>query len=85
MGRESRLPRTVHTHRIRLPPLSVVQQHPVVYTVLDFASVLESLGEEVSEEIVVGSLLEAELADVVEVDGEFLCVAGGGRGGGGKT
>ena len=61
-----------NTHRIRLPSLTIVQQHPVVHPVLDLTRVLQCLGEEISEEIVIWSLFEAEFTDVVEVDGEFL-------------
>jgi hypothetical protein len=60
------------TYRVCFPTLSSVQQHPVVNSVLDLASVLERLGEEFTKEIVIGSLLKPELSDVVEVDGKLL-------------
>lgn len=59
--------------RSRLPTLAVVEEHPVVRAVFDLARVLQHLGEELSEEVVVGRLLETELPDVVEVDGELVC------------
>ena len=74
MGHDCAMLVKMITHRVGHPSLSIVQEHPVVHAILDLASVLESLGEEVPEEVVVRSLLESELADVVEVDGELLCV-----------
>lgn len=47
-----------------LPALAVVELHPVVLTVLDFATVLECLSEQVAQVIVVGCVFEAKVADV---------------------
>lgn len=57
-----------------VPSLSriLVDLHPVVLAVLDVAGVLESLGKELAEVVVVGGVLEAEVADVGEVLGELL-------------
>ena len=55
-----------------LPSLALVQQHPVVHAILSLAGSAKSLGEQVSQEVVVGSLGESELPDVVEVDGKLL-------------
>lgn len=55
-----------------LPSLALVQQHPIVHAILSLAGSAKSLGEQVSQEVVVGSLGESELPDVVEVDGKLL-------------
>ena len=54
--------------------LPSVDRHPVVHAVFDFPAVLEDLGKEFSEEIIVRGFLETELANIVEVDGELLCI-----------
>ena len=56
-----------------LPALSIVQLHPVVFAVLDLASALQRLGEELTQVVVVGCVLEAEVTDVAEVLVELLC------------
>lgn len=57
-----------------LPALAVVKLHPVVLAVLDLARVLECLSEEIAHVVVVGRVLEAEVADVGQVLVELLCV-----------
>jgi hypothetical protein len=54
------------------PALAVVKLHPVVLTILNLAGALEGLGEELAQVVVVGSVLEAEIANVAEVLVEFL-------------
>ena len=61
------------THCAGLPALAVVEHHPVVHAILGLARIFKNLGEELSQEVVVGRLLEAELANIVEVDGELFC------------
>lgn len=63
--------------RIRLvfPAPAAVQLHPVIFSILHFASVLESLGEQVPQVVVVGRIFETEIADVGKVLVEFLCMA----------
>jgi hypothetical protein len=61
------------THAGHLPSLSAVQEHPIVYAVLVLTGSTKCLGKEISQEVVVGSLGEAQLPHVVEVDSEFLC------------
>jgi hypothetical protein len=56
-----------------LPALAIVQLHPVVLAVLNLASALERLGEELAEVVVVGGILETKVADVAKVLVEFLC------------
>lgn len=63
--------RRVRLHR--LPTLAVVKLHPVVFAILDFASVLEGLGEEVAEIFVVWCVFETKVADIAQVLVEFLC------------
>jgi hypothetical protein len=57
-----------------LPTLAVVQLHPVVLAILNLPSALEGLGEELAQVVVVGGILESEVANVAEVLVEFLCV-----------
>jgi hypothetical protein len=54
------------------PALAVVKLHPVVLAILNLAGALEGLGEELAQVVVVGSVLEAEIANVAEVLVEFL-------------
>lgn len=56
-----------------LPAPSIVQLHPVVLAILNFAGGFERLGEEVTHVVIVGSVLESEVADVCEVLVELLC------------
>lgn len=63
----------VCTHSPSLPALASIQQHPVVHAVLWLVRLLEDLGEELSEEVIVWRLLEAKLAHVVQVDAEPVC------------
>jgi hypothetical protein len=54
------------------PASTAVQLHPVVLAVFDLTGILECLCEEIAEEVVVGRIFEAEIADVAEVFVEFL-------------
>jgi hypothetical protein len=56
-----------------LPALAVVQLHPVVLAILNLASALESLGEQLTQVVVVGGVLETEVTDVAKVLIELLC------------
>lgn len=42
------------THITSFPSLAVVQQHPIVNTIILFSDILENLGEQLAEEVVVG-------------------------------
>lgn len=55
-----------------LPPLAIVQLHPVVLAILNLAAVLEGLGEQVPKVVVIGSILETEVPDVRKVGVELL-------------
>ena len=57
----------------RLPALAVVQLHPVIFTVFDFSSALESLREKFAQIIVVRGVLETQVPDVAEILIQFLC------------
>lgn len=62
--------------RMRLhdfPALSIVQLHPIIFAILDFAGALERLREQLAEVIVVGGVFESEVAYVAEILVEFLC------------
>lgn len=56
-----------------LPALAVVELHPVVLAVLYLASALERLREQLTQVVVVGGVLEAQVANVAQVLVEFLC------------
>lgn len=66
-------------YSLSLPSPSSVQQHPIIHPIFDLARSSQRLGEQVSEEVVVGRFGETELSDVVEVDGEFLCESASSR------
>lgn len=57
----------------RLPTFAIVQLHPIVFTVLDLARILESLSKEFSEVVVVWGVLKPEIPDVAQVFVEFVC------------
>ena len=56
----------------RLPPLAVVQLHPIVLSIFDLARSLESLSEQITQVVVIWSILESKVADVAEVLVELL-------------
>lgn len=66
---------SMKAHRVRLPSFPVVQQLPVEHRVIRFTYNSEHLDEQLLEEIVVRCLLEAKLADIVQIDAELLCNA----------
>ena len=51
----------------RLPPLAIVKLHPVILSILDLASALESLSEQVAKVVVIWGILKSKVADVAEV------------------
>lgn len=54
------------------PALAVVKLHPVVFSILDFARVLQSLSEEVAKVVVVWCVLESKVSYVAQILVEFL-------------
>lgn len=58
--------------QLGFPSFAVVQKHPVVDAVLNLVHALQCLGEQVSQKVVVWSLLERQLANIVQVDTELL-------------
>jgi hypothetical protein len=57
----------------RLPPLAVVDFHPVINAVFGFPRVLKGLGEKITEVIVVWLVLESKVANITQILVEFLC------------
>lgn len=57
------------------PTFAIVQLHPVILAILHLARILQSLGEEFPEIVVVRSVLEAEIADIAQILVELLCDA----------
>jgi hypothetical protein len=59
---------------LRVPSLSRILRdlHPVVLAILNLARILEGLGEELSEIVVIGSVLKTQVADICQILGEFL-------------
>jgi len=47
-----------------LPPLAIVQLHPVILAVLNLTSALECLGEQLAQIVVVWSILKSKVADI---------------------
>lgn len=62
------------TYSVGLPALSSIQQHPVVHAIVSLASSSESLGEQVTQKVVVWGFCETKFSDIVEINGEFLRV-----------
>jgi len=58
-----------------VPALAAVQLHPVVFAILDLASVLQRGGEEFAEVVIIGLVLEAQVANVGKVLVELFRVA----------
>ena len=55
-----------------LPALAVVELHPIIFSILNLAGALESLGEEVAKVVVIWSILKSKVADVAEILVELL-------------
>lgn len=49
-----------------------VQQIPIEDTIINLVVVFQDLGEQLSQEIVIGCFLETKFADIVEIDTKFL-------------
>lgn len=60
--------------RFVFPAPSVVQLHPVIFSVFNIASVFQSLCEEVPKVVIVGGVLESKIPYVSEILVKFLCV-----------
>lgn len=57
------------------PTSTVVQLHPVVLPIFNFPCVLQGLSEEVSQIVIIGSVLETEVANVGQILVEFIWIA----------
>ncbi len=47
-----------------IPSSSTIQLHPVVLAVFNIARILKRLGEQVSQEVIVGSVFESEISHI---------------------
>jgi hypothetical protein len=61
------------TNRASFPTLSIIEQHPIKHTIFLLSDVLQNFGKKLTKEVVVWVLLEAEFANIVQVDAKFLC------------
>lgn len=59
--------------RLVLPPASVVQLHPVIFAIFDFPGILQCLGEQVSQVVIVRGVFKPEVAHVGQIFIELLC------------
>lgn len=59
-----------------LPAAAAVDLHPVVFTVFHFSGITERFGQDLTEMIVVWSLLKSEVSAVFKVFSEFLWYTG---------
>jgi len=55
------------TIRLVVPSSSIVELHPVVLPILHFAGVLEGLCQKITEIVVVGGVLKAEVANIAQI------------------
>lgn len=55
-----------------LPTLAVMELHPIVFTILNLSCILQGLGEEFAEVVVIRGILESKIANIAEVFVEFL-------------
>jgi hypothetical protein len=58
--------------RDSLPTLAVVQLHPIVFSIFDFAAVLEGLSEQIPQEVVIGCIFETKVSHIGEVLVELI-------------
>lgn len=58
---------------LRLPSSSTVQLHPVVLAIFELVRISSRLGEEITEEVVIGGILESKISNIAQVFVEFLC------------
>ena len=58
-----------------LPPFSIVELHPIIFAILNLATVLEGLSEQITKEVVVGGVLETEVANVAQILIELVWIA----------
>jgi hypothetical protein len=62
MSREGRMVPSAHT----------VQQIPIENTVINLVVAFHDLGEQLSQEIIIGSFFETKFADIVQIDTKFF-------------
>lgn len=56
----------------RLPALTIIKLHPIIFPVFYFSSVLQCLSEEVSKKVVIGCILEPEVPYVAQILVELI-------------
>lgn len=56
-----------------LPSFAIIELHPIVLSIFDFAGVLERLSEQLTQIVVVRSILKSKVPDVAKVFAELLC------------
>ena len=56
-----------------LPSSTIVEFHPIVLAIFNFASVLQSLSEEFSKIVIIGRVLKAKVPNVAQIFVELLC------------
>jgi len=54
------------------PPFAIVQLHPVVFSVIHLAAVLQGLSKESTKEVIVGCILKAKVSHVAQVLVELI-------------
>lgn len=57
----------------RFPAFAVVQLHPIILSILNLARVLQSLGEQIPQIIIVRGLFEPQVPDIAQILIELLC------------
>jgi hypothetical protein len=54
------------------PALAIIQQHPIVNTIILIPRSLKHLRKELSKEVVVWILFKAKFSNIIHIDREFL-------------
>lgn len=52
-----------------------VEKIPVVHPIIKVAVILHGLREQLPEKIVIWSFFKTQLANIIEIDAEFLCTS----------
>jgi len=60
------------TYMSCFPALAIVQQHPIVDTVILITGGLQHLGEKLSKEIVVWTFFKTKLSNIIHIDCKLL-------------
>lgn len=60
------------THITSFPSLAIVQQHPIIDTIILLSDILQNLGKQLTKEVIIRRLLESQLPHIVHVNGKLL-------------